>query len=295
MNKSWLFWGMTLGALSGCSNPSQICISNEAVNTLKAEAKSQYALFADIRDGTAEPPFKNDKVWIGISNNINTLKAKSQDLQTKIDGVVATCVAMPDESFNGNFERNARQQSDTGDLFGAINAFGIGLAASAVAAGISQMSPAEKRMKIWTPMCKGDFSSLHDDAGHGASIADVLFPKRYAFWYNHIEKNNVIKSKLDLAIAIKQSELSTYETKSYADSFEKVIYDVREASLISNNDQETSFKCSANLYGKINGYVEAHGNINYNVNVTAEGGRKASIEKDDDYYKIMPTLEGDYD
>lgn len=282
-------------ALSACgANPSDVCASEEAVSSISGEAKESYALFEDIKSATEAPPYQSNQSWISQSSNIQALTKKSDALAVKLDQSVAACIAMEEASSEpADFEARTRAQGRSGDIAGAIAGFGVGLAVAVLKPQIDAMTPAQKRKDIWTPMCNGDFSPIHKDYNWGTAIADQIFPKRYAFWFNTVEKIKEEKNKLDQSISDAEVALSELEYKLYSSDYEKVKFELRDAALISKNEDETSFKCSANVTGIISGYANAAKNLNYDVLVTSEGKKKVSIVKDDDYNALFTSSEGE--
>jgi hypothetical protein len=276
-------------ALSSCgANPSDICASEEASSTISSEAKKNDALFEDIRAGTETPPYQSNKSWISQSANIQSMKKKSDALAVKLEEATATCISMDENaSQQVDIEGQLRQRVRGGDVAGGIAGFGVGLAVGMLKPQIDAMSPARKRKEIWTPMCNGDFSPLHSDHSWGTAIADQIFPNRYAFWFNTVEKIKEEKNKLDQSISDAEVALNELENDLYLADYEKIKFILKDASLISKNDDETSFKCSANVTGVISGYSEAAKNLNYDVLITSEGKKKVSIVKDADYEALF--------
>jgi hypothetical protein len=142
-----------------------------------------------------------------------------------------------------------------------------------------------------------DFEARTRAQGRSGDIAGAIagfgFPKRYAFWFNTVEKIKEEKNKLDQSISDAEVALSELEYKLYSSDYEKVKFELRDAALISKNEDETSFKCSANVTGIISGYANAAKNLNYDVLVTSEGKKKVSIVKDDDYNALFTSSEGE--
>jgi|GEM_PF-2087938 len=276
--------------VSGCAgNASSICDIEEAKAEISKDAKNGYALFEDIRFATEDPPYKNDEEWIRQNTVIEGMIKNSEDLSVKIDTSVETCIQMGDESGGpGDWQNSGRTKADGGDIIGGVGAFMDGLIVTLVKASVDQLTPAEKRRKIWAPMCRdNDFTPLHEDYSYGTKIAKMLFPARYNFWYNNVFKFKEQKSRLDQNISEAQSAIFDYENNRYNSDFEKVEYDLAEVSLISKNEDETSFSCSANLMARIKDYSEVGKNINYNVLITSEGGKKVKIIEDDDYNMLF--------
>lgn len=282
-------------ALSACgSNPSDICASDEAVAAISGEAKASYALFDDIKSATEKPPYQSNQSWISQSSNIQALKKKSEELAVKLDESVAACIAMDENSpQQADFEARSRAQARGGDISGAVAGFGVGMAVALLKPQIDAMAPAQKRKEIWTPMCNGDFTPIHKDHSWGTAIADQLFPNRYSFWFNTVEKIKEEKSKVDQSISDAEVALAELENKLYSSDYEKVKFELRDAALISKNDDKTSFKCSANVTGVVSGYADAGKNLNYDILLTNEGKKKVSIVKDNDYNALFTTSVGE--
>jgi hypothetical protein len=216
------------------------------------------------------------------------MKKKSDALAVKLEEATATCISMDENaSQQVDLEGDLRNRVRGGDMAGGIAGFGVGLAVALVKPKIDAMSPAQKRKEIWTPMCNGDFSPLNSDNSAGTAMADKLFPNRYAFWFNTVDKIQQEKSKLDQSISEAEVLLTELENDLYLADYEKIKFSLKDASLISKNDDETSFKCSANVTGVLSGYSEAAKNLNYDVLITSEGKKKVSIVKDADYEALF--------
>lgn len=281
--------------LSGCGgSPSDICAAVEATEAISKEAKDNYVLYNDVLAATEEPHYKKNEAWISQFENIEALQKKSEGVKAKLEKSIATCIAM-DEAAAQDKEVGAgsREQFLGGDAAGGIASFGVGIAVALVKPGIDAMSPAQKRKDIWTPMCSGDFTPLHKEHQYGTAMADALFPNRYAFWFNTVEKLSEDSNRLDQSIADAEVALQEYEQKIYSGDFEKIKYELREMSLIDKNEDETSFQCSANVTGLVEGYAPVFKNLNYSVLVTTEGKRKVSIAKDEDYNALISSGSGE--
>lgn len=282
-------------AVAGCgANPSDICASDEAVTAISSEARQGYALFEEIRAVTEEPPFQSNETWKQQSSNLANLQKKSDSLATKLEEATATCISMEEgAATQADFEASSRAQAKGGDIMGAIAGFGVGVAVAIIKPQIDAMTPAQKRKDIWTPMCNGDFSAIREDHAWGTAIAAQIFPNRYAFWYNTVEKIREEKSKVDQVISDTEIAIAELEANLYSTDYEKVNFELRDASLISKNDDETSYKCSANVTGVLAGYSEASKNLNYDILITSEGKKKVSIVKDADYEALFAPFAGE--
>ena len=236
--------------LASCSfTKSSICNSEEINQALTSLARQERILFEQLRSTNARPPYLSNPSLTSMKSNLQQNKAA---LNSKT------------ASMNQNVEK-CRQISDGGYL-GTMMALG------------SAMNPEFESQT--SASCSGDFSfwTGRTAMASGEEMFALVNPNRHRFWRKNIrglaiEIDQLSQSILDLGVQIEETELDL-ALKAYTSA---KMY-INSASLEFSNKENTVHTCSAFLNVEADRWAPVKGNINYEVKITDDGGKKIVLK-----------------
>lgn len=240
--------------LSGCSfSKSSICNSDEIGQTLTDMARQEKLLFEEMRSATAQPPYTKDP-------NFRELKMELQQKKQAIDNKTIT--------LNQNIEK-CRQIEDGGSGYlGALIALG-----SAMSSDLDNQTAAA---------CSGDFSFYRKATSlvSGEEMFAMANPNRHRFWRRNVRSLSMEIDQLSQSVSELESRIQKIEYNNAIRAYSLAKMYINSASLEFSNKEDTVHTCSAFLNVEANGWSPVQSNVNYEVKITDDGGRKVVLKID---------------
>lgn len=259
--KRFSFAGYLIGVgifLTGCSDSkSNICAGSEVESEILATAKSDGLLYDKIFAETNPKPYANDGKWKELSEKVRISNSKFADLTSKSESLYKKCLSLEEKGFFAELAK-------------------------------SPMADKNNVSQAYSDICNGDFSKMDDTRGFSKEyVASFVAPRKYEFWKNNIVNVRNQISEEQLTLENLNNELGLFESNYFDNAYNNVIYSIGEIALENNNDSETNFSCSANVYAEVKGWKKIKGLVNYHVKITADDEKRIDIVKDDSYTRLI--------
>lgn len=246
-------------ALVGCSfTKSSICNSEEINQTLTSMARQERLLFDQLRSSNAQPPYLSDAKLISMKAKLEQNKAAIENKTASMNQYVEKCRQIQDSGFMG---------------LGAMIALG------------SVMSPDLERQT--SAACDGEFSFYANGSSmvSGEEMFAMANPNRHRFWRKNIRGLAIEIDQLSQSVTDLEAQISKTEFNLALRAYTNAKMYINSASLEFSNKENTVHTCSAFLNVEADGWAPVKENINYEVKITDDGGKKVVL-------KFEPNLNG---